>query len=155
MTTIIGVTFICLYAVLDGLGDAFIFRWMKAGVKTAWEQRLIPISVSGARLLKLPQETADHNTNWHRAQAAQQALVILVTAYLSGCWQIVVLGAGLFWLLHDGIVNRIGLERPWFFVGTTAWLDRQFQKFRNPQAAMAVAKFGLIAAGIVSFFIKL
>ena len=41
-----------------------------------------------------------------------------------------------------------------FFVGTTAWIDRQFQKFKRPELAMVVAKAGLLLTGIVSFFVK-
>lgn len=142
MTIAISTAFICLYAVLDGLGDAFLFRdFLFRDMMYAWSKGRIA-------------QSADLNTNWHRAQAAQQSAVILVTAYLSGCWQIIPLGAALFWLIHDGIVNRVGLDRPFFFVGTTAWIDRQFQKFKKPELAMAVAKVGLLAMGIASFFIK-
>lgn len=150
MITAISIVFICLYAVLDGLGDAFIFRdqvlFLNNGERISdWWYR---------RTAKHIAQSADMNTNWHRAQAAQQSAVILVTAYLSGCWQLIPLGAGLFWLIHDGIVNRIGLDRPFFFVGTTAWIDRQFQKLSDPELAMAVAKAGLLVAGIVLLFIK-
>lgn len=149
MTTAIAIAFICLYAVLDGLADAFIFReWAgeKAGYGDGTKWAAWAYEVVG--------KSADMNTNWHRAQAAQQSAVILATAYLSGCWQIVPLGAALFWLIHDGIVNRIGLDRPFFFVGTTAWIDRQFQRFKKPELAMGVAKAVLILAGVSSFFVK-
>ena len=148
MTTAIAIAFICLYAVLDGLADAFIFREHRfekgANGQYDWMQYAKGVV----------NRAADMNTNWHRAQAAQQSAVILATAYLSGCWQIVPLGAALFWLIHDGIVNRIGLDRPFFFVGTTAWIDRQFQRFKKPELAMGVAKAVLILAGVSSFFVK-
>lgn len=145
MTTAISITFICLYAVLDGLADAFIFRdyKLKGKLNFAW------------KWVATMAQSADMNTNWHRAQAAQQSAVILVTAYLSGCWQLVPLGAAMFWLIHDGIVNRVGLDRPFFFVGTTAWIDRQFQRFAKPEPAMAVAKAALLAVGVGLFFVKL
>lgn len=148
---IIAAVFICLYAVLDGLADAFIFRDMRNTPESAadmlagfWRNR------AQSRALV----SHDFNTNWHRAQAAQQGAVILATAYLSGCWQLIVLGAGLFWLIHDGIVNRLGLDRPFFFVGTTAWINRMFQKTGKPELMMGIAKVFLILAGIISFFVK-
>lgn len=148
MTTAIATAFIALYAILDGLGDAFIFREQRfdKGANGQYDWMQYARGVVG--------RAADLNTNWHRAQAAQQSAVILATAYLSGCWQIVPLGAALFWLIHDGIVNRIGLDRPFFFVGTTAWIDRQFQRFKKPELAMGVAKAVLILAGVSSFFVK-
>lgn len=144
LQVIAAVAFIVSYAVLDGLADAFIFRdyKLKGKLNFAW------------KWVATMAQSADTNTNWHRAQAAQQAGVILVVAYLCGCWQIVPLGAAMFWLIHDGIVNRVGLDRPFFFVGTTAWIDRQFQKFKRPELAMAVAKAGLLAVGVISFFVK-
>lgn len=144
LQVIAAVAFIVSYAVLDGLADAFIFRdyKLKGKLNFAW------------KWVATMAQSADMNTNWHRAQAAQQAGVILVVAYLCGCWQIIVLGAALFWLIHDGIVNRIGLDRPFFFVGATAWIDRQFQRFAKPELAMAVAKCLLLFIGICLFFIK-
>jgi hypothetical protein len=150
-TIIIALAYLTFYAVMDGLGDAFIFRDIRLtpdGLKDSEN------SLSFFRAAARAFAAHDFNTNWHRAQAIQQAGVIIVTALLSGYWQVIPLGAGLFWLIHDGIVNRIGLERPFFFVGTTAWIDRQFQKTGHPELFMAACKIGLILAGGASFLIK-
>lgn len=122
---------LALYGVFDALADAYIFQWLYThrGRSTA-------------------SDALDFNRLWHRAQAAQQALVILVVSYLSGHWSLLLLGAGLFWLIHDGVVNLVGLGRPFFYVGSTAWTDRLFQRFPDPPLAMAVAKVGSILAGL-------
>lgn len=155
MEQIVGITFICIYAVLDGLGDAFIFRnFNPKNFSLDNEYRRSPTFKEIHELSMLGfYEKYDYNTNWHRAQAAQQSAVILATAYLTGSWPLIVLGAGAFWLVHDGIVNRIGLDRPFFFVGTTAWIDRQFQKTGHPELFMGIAKIVAIVTGCVLFFI--
>lgn len=164
MESIIAVVFVALYAVLDGLADAFIFRSIRQQLDVAAKSNVVErisifehgalwIPFLGLGIFDVHKQASDYNTNWHRAQAAQQAAVILAAAYLSGCWQVIPLGAALFWLIHDGIVNRLGLDRPFFFVGTTAWIDRMFQRLPNPELFMAIAKFGLLAAGVALFLI--
>ena len=144
MTEAISILVFAAYAVLDGLADAFIFR-DQVGEQGSWAIGTKWWNWAAGVVAR----SADLNTNWHRAQAAQQALVIGTVAYLAGHWSFMLLGAAIFWMLHDGIVNRVGLSRPWFFVGTTAWIDRQFQKFRRPELLMGVAKVVSIAAGAV------
>jgi len=157
METIIialALVYLTFYAVMDGLGDAFIFRnFNPNNFKSAAPTDAPKMAAMLPRAMQAFYTRADTNTNWHRAQAIQQAGVIIVTAYLAGFWQVIPLGAGLFWLIHDGIVNRIGLERPFFFVGTTAWIDRQFQKTGHPELFMGACKIGLIIAGGASSLI--
>jgi len=92
------------------------------------------------------------NKWWHVFQAWRQGTVIAGIAYLVGSWQIALAGLALFWFFHDGLVNTIGLEKPWTYVGTTAWIDKQFQKFKNPKRAMLIAKLLLLGAAAVAFF---
>lgn len=141
MATSIAILAAFLYSVTSGLADAFIFRDFlhKARAGFAW------------KTLDTFAQSADMNTNWHRAQAAQQVFVLGAFGVLSGVWQVIPLGAALFWLLHDGIVNRIGLDRPFFYVGATAWIDRQLQRlFKNPARGSAVLKIGLLVASLAS-----
>lgn len=94
------------------------------------------------------------NTLWHRWQAVRQAAMIALAAFSYGSLPALIVFSASFWLIHDGIVNRVGLNRTFFFVGTTAWLDRQFQKTRHPELFMGVAKLGLLVAGIILLLIK-
>lgn len=87
----------------------------------------------------------DWNANraWHFWQALRQGAVLVFIwgiAYGPRNWPVLILMAALFWLLHDGIVNLRGLDRPWFYTGTTALFDRIFQKFPNPELAQGIAK---------------
>lgn len=123
----------------DAFSDAFIFRWIKNENK---EDSLLDVRLN-----------ADYNARWHRWQAARQAAVIALAAWAYQSFPALILFASIFWLIHDGIVNIVGLDRKFFFVGTTAWIDRQFQKFAKPELAMAVAKFGMLVASAVAYFI--
>lgn len=142
---IAGLTAVILYTVSHGLADAFIFRWIRGEDGELYD-------TPGDHRTAI--EAADYNTNWHRAQAVEQGTVLIAIAFLSGVWQIAVIGAGFFWLTHDGLVNVIGLKREFFFVGTTAWIDRLFQRTGHPKTFMAVAKITLLAGGIACFLIK-
>lgn len=147
ITALVAALFILYYAIFDALADAWIFRDYRYTKGANGELHWMDYA-SG-----VVSRMADENKKWHRFQALQQGGVILVVAFLSGFWQVVLLGLGAFWLLHDGIVNIVGLGRGFFFVGTTAWIDRIFQKLKQPEAAMAIVKIALVAAGILSFII--
>lgn len=114
-----------VFALASGLSDAWMFK----------ERAPRP---GGQRYSRL----------WHGAQAVQQATFIAALG-IFGDWQIIPLAAGLFWLIHDVVVNIEGLNRDWLYVGSTAWIDRQFQKTGTPRAWMLASKLGLIAAGAV------
>lgn len=144
MVYAVGLAAFILYAVFDALADAYIFKWMRQGIGHA--QYLDRVAA---------EENRDYNRSWHRMQAAQQALFILAVCLLSGQPSFILLGSALFWILHDGIVNKVGLERPFFYVGETAWTDRQFQRFENPEQAMAFAKWAALIAGIIWFILSL
>ena len=88
-------------------------------------------------------------SDFHTWQAIRQATLISICAWVAQSWPFLILGAAAFWLIHDGIVNRYGLSKPFFFVGTTAWIDRQFQRFQKPETAAAIAKIGILVAAIV------
>ena len=91
---------------------------------------------------------------WHFWQAVRQGTFIVFAAIFAGHWAVALFTASLFWLIHDGIVNIVGLDRKFFFVGTTAWIDRMFQKFPSPSLAMAVAKCLILALSILAFIIS-
>lgn len=120
----------------DAFSDAYQLRDLK---KSDWWEYYSQMDTDNAR--------------WHRWQAVRQAAVIALAAWAYQSLPALALFASIFWMVHDGIVNIVGLDRPFFFVGTTAWIDRQFQKFAKPKLAMAVAKFGILAASAAAYFI--
>lgn len=128
MTTItIAATALFVFTVSDAFSDAFIFR----------EQR----------------GDKEANKYWHAFQALRQGTVIAAISWLVGSWQLAFLGASIFWFLHDGLVNTVGLNRHWSYVGKTAWIDKQFQKLNNPERAMITAKLTLIGGSALAFFV--
>lgn len=127
-----------LFALGDAFSDAYQLRDLR---KSDWWEYYSQMDTDKAR--------------WHRWQALRQATVIALCAWAWQSWPSVLLLASLFWLGHDGIVNRVGLNRPFFYVGTTAALDRFFQRFPNPPLAQALAKFGLLAGSLVLLFFNL
>lgn len=149
MEIIIAIVAVLLFSVADGLSDSFILRWIRMTPDGHTDRN--PLR-SAARSEARAIQAHDFNANWHRAQAARQAVVIGAVALLS-TWEIIPLGAALFWLVQDGIVNVVGLDRSFFYVGATAWIDRQFQKTGKPELFMAIAKIGLLAVGVAAFFV--
>lgn len=136
----IAVIAIILYAIADAMADAWIFKSVKSkGLFYAADMLTEPSSA---------------NQKWHFWQAVQQATFIILAAVYAESIQVAAICASLFWLIHDGIVNIVGLDRKFFFVGTTAAIDRLFQRFPNPPLAQAVAKFGMLAIAIVLFIIS-
>jgi hypothetical protein len=124
---IISTIAIAAFALTDGMSDAWLFRDFATRQVTA-------------------------NTKWHRWQAARQGLFITFCAWYCGQWAFLLLGAAAFWLVHDGVVNLVGLQRPFFYVGTTAAIDRFFQSLPFPELAMAAAKVVALAAGLYLTF---
>lgn len=143
---IAAVALVLIYAVLDGLRDAYMFKDFRVQSPVLRELLKTTGQQKGRWF-------GNANKMWHRLQFLQQGAFILSAAWIGQSWQIIPLGAGLFWLVQDGLVNRVGLDRPFFFVGTTAWLDRLFQKTGHPRTFMAICKIFLILAGLALFLI--
>lgn len=135
----------------DAFSDAFRFRDVlkKFGVFKEVVSEYNSEKITRDTIIK----TLTPNTQWHRWQAVRQAAVIALAAWAYQSLPALALFASIFWLVHDGIVNIVGLDRKFFFVGTTAWIDRQFQKFAKPELALAVTKFGMLAASAAAYFI--
>lgn len=141
MTTLIALAAILVFTIAEAYSDAWIFKSVKAKGLFYAADSLI--------------EQWDANQKWHFWQAVRQGTFIVFAAIFAGHWAVALFTASLFWLIHDGIVNVIGLDRKFFFVGTTAWFDKTFRRLfpGNPSAAMAVTKFGMLAASAAAYFI--
>ena len=120
--TIIALAVLSVYIMLDGLSDAFMFRDYCASLS--------------------------NNQIWHAWQLARQALIIGFLAYYLRSWAFILLGASFFWMLHDGILNRIAFDLPFFYVGTTAMIDRFFQLFKNPELVIGITKSLFVTGSI-------
>lgn len=120
----------------------------------------IALGLYGALLLKddkLPEDHADNKRIefwWHAAGA----VVFVLLAYHFGeffGWRYAPFCLACAWLLYAGIVHRIGLGKPFFFVGTTAVTDKA-QQWIASKLRMNVRVFSCIVkslALIISLYI--
>lgn len=110
---------------------------------------------NAARNAKDFAKASHYNSLWHFAQAGVQLVVIYTIARYDGyTMEAFVKGtlfAGIFWLLFDGIVNTLGLQRSFFYVGQTAAIDKFFRRIapNRPSRAMAIAKIFFIVMPII------
>lgn len=137
----LAIIFLAIYTVSDALADSYIFRDFRKNHKNIFPRSNIDSPVI-ARI------TA--NQAWHYAQAIRQGAAIVFAAVYAQSWQLGFVGAAGFWIVHDVLVNTIGLNAHPFHVGTTAWLDRLFQRTRHPRFFMAAAKFVLLMLSILA-----
>ena len=145
---IVPIVFIGIFIVADALSDAYIFRDFRKRRGSGFREEF------KAYRYWTHGESASANRVWHAAQAVRQGAAITFAAYAAGYWVLAVIAAAAFWIVHDVLVNTIGLDRGPFYVGNTAWIDRQFQRFDNPERAMGIAKFVIltIAVGLTLIF---
>ena len=59
-----------------------------------------------------------------------------------------------FWSLFAGIVHRVGLNKPFFFVGTTAKTDILLRKLfpKNPETGSAILKCSVLILSLIILF---
>lgn len=142
---IIAIAVILAFTLTDAMSDAWMFRDFRIGSVTLSKYQSDMYAVMVSRLVDKMGTPA---SKWHRWQFLRQGLVICFAAWYAQSWPMVFFGAAVFWILHDGIVNIVGLNRKWFYVGMTAAIDKFFQRFSNPSLAMAIAKFLLLGGSI-------
>lgn len=132
------IAFIAIFTITEALSDAFIFKdFRERGHPERSQTR-------GAAATEVTQS----NKAWHMAQAARQGAAMAFSAWCAGYWPLAVIAAAAFWIVHDVIVNTVGLDRHPFYVGNTAAIDRFFQRFDNPERAMGITKFAILTAAI-------
>jgi hypothetical protein len=94
-------------------------------------------------------------TDWHIVGAALFLYLALTFWYTIGI-QYALLAISGFWILFAGIVHKVGLNKPFFFVGTTAKTDKLLRKWfpKNPYKASAILKISLFIATLIIIIIK-
>lgn len=93
--------------------------------------------------------------DWHIVGAALFLYLAFTFWYAIGI-QYSLLAISSFWILFAGIVHKVGLNKPFFFVGTTAKSDRLLRKWfpKNPETASAILKISLFIVTLVITIIK-
>lgn len=91
---------------------------------------------------------------WHTVGAALFLFISASAWYFFG-WQYILLGLSAFWSLFGGIVHKVGLNKPFFFVGTTAKTDLMIRKVfpKKPELGSAIAKIGVLALSVLLIII--
>jgi len=87
---------------------------------------------------------------WHFVGSLIFIYISLTTWYV---WDIkyIPLTLSSFWGIFGGIVHKIGLNKPFFFVGTTAKTDKLIRKLfpKNPELLSGILKITLILLSIL------
>lgn len=73
-------------------------------------------------------ENAKINKQWHLVGFGIM-VYLTITSYFIWGPAYILLSWAIFWEIFAGIVHVIGLKRPFFFVGTTVWSDKQIRKY--------------------------
>ena len=90
---------------------------------------------------------------WHFLGATLFVYISLTFWYIDGI-EYVPLSLSLFWLLFGGIVHKVGLNKPFFFVGTTATTDKMLRGLfkRNPEKGSAILKILFFITSLILVF---
>lgn len=94
-------------------------------------------------------------TNWHYVGAAL-FLYLSLTAWVAWGIEYVFFSLSCFWTLFAGIVHKVGLNKPFFYVGTTAKTDRLLRQLfpQNPEKGSAILKLGTLIASLIFIIIN-
>jgi hypothetical protein len=100
------------------------------------------------------------NKKWHAWQGAVQFAffasvfpAIVMHPSIGNALVYVVMYMAFFWIVFDGLLNKIALEKPFFYVGKTATIDSFFQRLPRPEIAMAIIKFAIFIASLIVYII--
>ena len=90
---------------------------------------------------------------WH-ATGTAIFIYLAVTSGIFYGWEYIPFTLACFWSIFAGIVHKIGLDRPFFFVGTTAKTDKLLRKIapKKPELVSTILKLGLLTGSIILIF---
>lgn len=91
---------------------------------------------------------------WHLIGACIFIYLSATTCYLWS-WKYVPFSISSFWVIFAAIVHKIGLNKPFFFVGTTAKTDKLIRRFfpKNPEKASAILKITSLILSLLSIIL--
>lgn len=96
----------------------------------------------------------DIEDGWHTIGAAI-FIYLAITAWIMFGWKYIPFVLACFWSLFAGIVHRVGLDKSFFFVGTTAKTDKLLRKIssKKPQLVAAILKLSVLIGSVVLLFL--
>ena len=100
-----------------------------------------------------PQKARENSKLWHKWKGVNQICVYSMV-FLGFGFKIMMVFAVLFWAGFDLLVNKIVLNRPWLFVGTTADTDIFIRKIADkvhikPEYTSLLIKITVLACTII------
>lgn len=107
---------------------------------------------------KTPEESEENKkleNQWHLV-GALVFIYLGITTYMMWGWEYIPLTLSSFWLIFGGIVHKIGLNKPFFFVGTSAKTDRLLRRFfpTNTEKKSAILKSVCFILSVLLIILK-
>ena len=101
----------------------------------------------------VPNLAYENNKKWHFWKGINQ-ICVYGMIFLGFGFKWMMIFAVLFWAAFDLFVNKIVLNRPWLFVGTTADTDKFIRKISNkihikPEYTSLIIKIAVLACTII------
>lgn len=106
------------------------------------------------KLLESDSRNKEIEEEWHIIGATIFIYLTLTSWILYG-WEYILFTLSCFWCIFAGIVHRIGLNKPFFFVGTTAKTDKLIRKIapKKPELVSGILKIGMLLGSIFLIFL--
>jgi fatty acid desaturase len=129
LITILGTIWVLIGVVLLGLYNALLIK--------------------DARIPDGTPENDKVSAEWHEVGAGL-FLYLAFTAFFAFGAKFIPLSLSAFWAIFAGIVHKVGLNKPFFFVGTTAKTDKLLQKWfpNKAEKASAILKISMLVVSI-------
>lgn len=105
---------------------------------------------------------------WHVWKGANQGVFFILLGSLFG-WKLMIINSILYWVLFDGFLNIFVLNREFFYIGNTSWIDRSLRSitglinkllgYHNTRLALSasfiafIIKVGLLAGALYIYYI--
>lgn len=150
MNVLVDVAALLIVCVLFGVRNGYQITELKRRVAQLRQlkQLLKENSISAAGFDDVDAPTA--NKRWHAYQFGIQLIIGYFAWRTIGLYSAVLIYGALWWLIFDGIVNR-ALGKGFWFVGTTAAIDKFIRKLGLP---VPFLKLGALAVTIVAYVIE-
>ncbi len=93
----------------------------------------------------------DIEKSWHFLGACI-FLYLTITAWYVWGWEYIPFALSSFWTIFAAIVHKVGLNKPPFFVGTTAKTDKLIRRFfpENPEKGSAILKITTLILSLLA-----
>lgn len=120
----------------------YLFSWVKFQKYQFLEENL-----------EIIKKNPSYHRLWHVWKGVNQAVWFLFMAMMFGA-PLALVNVAVFWLLFDGLMNTIVLNKDFFFVGTTSLIDRSLRSITNLLNKLTSRVKITITPGFLAFILK-